>query len=36
MEVLERPLQCRREFSKPLQIATVAFEGVIGKAPFDA
>ena len=26
----------RGEFSKPLEIAAVAFEGVIGEAPLDA
>ena len=36
VQALKRPLEGGGEFSKPLEIASVAFEGVVGKAPLDA
>ena len=36
VQALKRLFERRGEFSKPLEIAAVAFESVIGEAPFDA
>ena len=36
VQALKRLLERGGEFSKPLEIASVAFEGVIGEAPLDA
>ena len=36
VQAFEGPFERGREFSKPLEIASVAFEGVIGEAPLDA
>ena len=35
VEALNRFVDARAEFSKPLEIAAVTFERVIGQAPFD-
>ena len=36
VQALNRFFEAGGEFSKPLEIAAVAFKSVIGQAPFDA